>query len=70
MGGVSWIRGAPVIRERLELFGRHGSLAGITSEPPAAPGEGARAPIVILSAGIIHKVGPSRVSVELSLIHI
>jgi hypothetical protein len=49
--------------ERAHRFGRHASLIGIVTSDAAAP---ARIPVVILGAGIIHKVGPSRVSVELA----
>ncbi len=44
------------------MFGRTSSLAGVLSIPTGAR----RTPVVILGAGIIHKVGPSRVSVDLA----
>jgi len=50
-------------RETVESFGRHGSLAGILTRPLGAEGV---MPVVLLGAGIIHKVGPSRASVELA----
>lgn len=67
-------------RETLESFGRHGSLAGVLTRPAQAGGSkieedpaggssadrGDGSPVVLLGAGIIHKVGPSRASVELA----
>lgn len=50
-------------RETVETFGRHGSLAGILTHPPAEAGG---VPVVLLGAGILHKVGPSRASVEVA----
>jgi pimeloyl-ACP methyl ester carboxylesterase len=49
--------------ERALVFGRHETMVGILSAPthPAS-----RIPVVILSAGIIHKVGPSRALVSLA----
>lgn len=49
--------------ERAFTFGRHESMAGIIAAPASGP---ARIPVVILSAGIIHKVGPSRALVSLA----
>jgi pimeloyl-ACP methyl ester carboxylesterase len=57
------VPGTKAFRETLETFGRHGSLAGIITRPS---GEGSSLPVVLLGAGIIHKVGPSRASVELA----
>jgi len=48
----------------VETFGRHGSLAGILTLPTDSEAPGM--PVVFLGAGIIHKVGPSRASVELA----
>lgn len=50
-------------RERAVLFGRNGTLLGIWCEPK----RGATAmPVIILGAGILHRIGPSRVSVHLA----
>jgi dienelactone hydrolase len=63
MAGLVSAPPTPGIRESLESFGRHGSLAGILTLPM----EGASGtPVVLLGAGILHKVGPSRASVELA----
>lgn len=51
------------IVERTFRFGRHQTLAGILTR---SSGDIPRVPVLILGAGIIHKVGPSRISVELA----
>ncbi len=48
--------------ERAFAFGRHETMVGILTAPTHAT----RIPVVILSAGIIHKVGPSRALVSLA----
>ena len=49
-------------RERPLIFGRTKSLVGIITEPREVRGR----PVVILGAGILHRMGPSRVSVDLA----
>lgn len=51
-------------REQVATFGPDEGLVGILTLPrsPAAT----RIPVLILSAGVLHKVGPSRVGVELA----
>jgi dienelactone hydrolase len=49
--------------ERAFTFGRHETMAGIITAPA---GGATGIPVVILSAGIIHKVGPSRALVSLA----
>ncbi len=49
--------------ERAFTFGRHGTLVGILTTPT---GGVAAMPVVILSAGIIHRIGPSRALVVLA----
>lgn len=49
-------------RERPLTFGRTKSLVGIITEPREVRGR----PVVILGAGILHRIGPSRVSVNLA----
>lgn len=50
-------------RERQTRFGRQNGLLGVWCEPRS----GVRAiPVVILGAGILHRVGPSRISVLLA----
>lgn len=52
------------VTERAQFFGREGNLLGIFSEPE--DGATRSTSVVILNAGIIHRVGPSRFVVELS----
>jgi pimeloyl-ACP methyl ester carboxylesterase len=53
----------PAYRERAVQFGRTGDLFGIWCEPI---NPGAALPVVILGAGILHRIGPSRISVHLA----
>jgi len=55
------LRAQPV-REQAVSLGRHGSMLGILS-PGAADRDSNRPCIVILNAGIVHRVGPSRLHV-------
>jgi pimeloyl-ACP methyl ester carboxylesterase len=50
-------------RERAVQFGRTGELFGIWCEPTTPS---SALPVVILGAGILHRIGPSRVSVHLA----
>lgn len=54
---------SPQYRERPIQFGRQGSLLGIRTDPLQIP---TGVPIVILGAGILPRMGPSRVSVHLA----
>jgi dienelactone hydrolase len=51
------------VREEVRLFGRNGSLVGIRTFSPDAS---AKVPVLLIGAGIIHRVGPSRAIVELA----
>lgn len=53
----------PEYRERPHRFGRDDNLIGVICRPTGMP---TGIPVLILGAGIIHKVGPSRVSVRLA----
>jgi len=53
----------PRLRERPVLFGRTESLVGVLTQPTGLP---SAISVVILGAGILHRVGPSRVSVHLA----
>lgn len=50
-------------RERAVLFGRQQGLLGIWTEPRAAV---TGVPVVVLGAGILHRIGPSRVAVHVA----
>jgi pimeloyl-ACP methyl ester carboxylesterase len=49
--------------ERGVLFGRESGLLGIWTEPR---GTASGVPVVLLGAGILHRIGPSRVSVHVA----
>ncbi len=53
----------PQLKEKPILFGRTKSLVGVLTQPRDLPSS---ISVVILSAGILHRVGPSRVSVHLA----
>jgi hypothetical protein len=53
------------MRERAVSFGRGAGLLGIVSEPKVTPAV-ARPFVVILNSGLLHKVGPFRLSVDLA----
>lgn len=52
--------------ERALLFGAARSLVGIMSCPPAAALDPARPALIILNAGIVHRVGPNRLHVTVA----
>jgi pimeloyl-ACP methyl ester carboxylesterase len=54
------------VHERVLMLGQRKSLLGILAENPTAAGDATRPVIIILNAGIIHRVGPSRVHVALA----
>jgi hypothetical protein len=54
------------VKERTLLFGDAKSLVGIISEPAASDAAHARPAVILLNAGILHRVGPNRVHVRLA----
>jgi pimeloyl-ACP methyl ester carboxylesterase len=50
--------------ERVRRFGDDQTLVGIVTEPPA--GVVPRAAVVLLNAGVVHRVGPNRMHVEIA----
>lgn len=52
------------VRERPVRFGRHGNLVGVITEP--STGGPLNSSVILLNAGIIHRVGPSRFAVEMA----
>jgi hypothetical protein len=52
--------------EKARQFGPSQSLLGIVTEPPEAAPAGERPAVLILNAGTLHHVGPSRVHVQLA----
>lgn len=54
------------MRESVSVFGKSGSLVGIVADPPE-PGTRADLPaVIVLNAGIIHRVGPHRLHVKIA----
>jgi pimeloyl-ACP methyl ester carboxylesterase len=58
-------RDRDLVQERIAHFGRPKSLAGVTSFPPAAQPVRPQT-VVIVNVGVIHRVGPSRLHVQLA----
>jgi alpha/beta superfamily hydrolase len=54
------------MREEAVLFGKIGSLVGILTDPPVTAGHMDLPAIVLLNAGIVHRVGPNRLSVNIA----
>jgi pimeloyl-ACP methyl ester carboxylesterase len=52
--------------ERALLFGRTGSLVGIVTDPGPRERRDGLPGVVILNAGVLHRVGPNRVHVQLA----
>ena len=53
---------API--ERARRFGDDNTLVGIVTEPP--PGTSPQAAVILLNAGVVHRVGPNRMHVEIA----
>ena len=54
------------VKERTLLFGDAKSLVGIITEPAPSDADPRRPAVVLLNAGILHRVGPNRVHVRLA----
>ena len=52
------------VGERVRRFGEGGGLVGIISEPPR--GIAPRTALILLNAGVVHRVGPNRMHVEIA----
>lgn len=50
------------MREEAQLFGKYESIIGITTDPETPNGTG----VLLLNAGLIHRVGPNRLYVKLA----
>lgn len=53
------------MRERALLFGASKSLVGVVTEPDSAPAPD-RPAVLLLNAGVLHRVGPNRLNVHLA----
>ena len=60
--------GATGVTERVVVFGSHSGLVGVLTLPDAADGRGAspRRAVVMANIGLMHRVGPYRLYVELA----
>jgi pimeloyl-ACP methyl ester carboxylesterase len=54
------------MREEALLFGKTKSLVGIITDPPEAKRSNGLPGIILLNAGIIHRVGPNRIHVKIA----
>jgi pimeloyl-ACP methyl ester carboxylesterase len=54
------------MREEALLFGKTKSLVGIITDPPEAQRSNGLPGIILLNAGIIHRVGPNRIHVKIA----
>ena len=54
------------MNERAVRFGTGGSLVGVLTDPPAGVGAGDRPAIILLGAGIVHRIGPHRLYVKMA----
>jgi pimeloyl-ACP methyl ester carboxylesterase len=54
------------MREEPLLFGKTKSLVGIITDPPEAKRSNGLPGIILLNAGIIHRVGPNRIHVKIA----
>ncbi len=52
------------LSEQALLFGRTRSLVGILTDPPPGAGREGKPGVVILNAGVLHRVGPNRLHVQ------
>lgn len=54
------------MREQVVLFGKTRSLVGVLTEPRSASRNGRFPAIIILNAGLLHRVGPNRLHVKIA----
>lgn len=62
MAGTHRVR----LAERTRLFGPRQGLVGVLTEPPPAVARGERPAVILLNAGMLHRVGPNRVHVRIA----
>ncbi len=55
-----------MIKEKILQFGPERSLVGILSEPPGTVKSAQNMTIVLLNSGLLHRVGPNRLYVEMA----
>jgi pimeloyl-ACP methyl ester carboxylesterase len=55
-----------MLKEKALLFGRSKSLVGILTEPPRGTPAGSRPGVLLLNAGVLHRVGPNGMYVAIA----
>ena len=53
-------------REEVVVFGSASTLVGIVTDPPVDAGDPGRPGVLLLNAGLLHRIGPNRLYVELA----
>jgi len=54
------------LEERAIVFGRESNLIGVLTKPTAEREAGANVAVIVLNAGLLHHVGPNRISVAIA----
>lgn len=54
------------MKEKAFLFGKHKSLFGVVTEPPSPALAAGRPAVILLNAGVVHRIGPHRKSVTIA----
>lgn len=54
------------MKEKALLFGKHKALMGILTEPQSASLAESRPAVILLNAGVVHRIGPHRTSVRIA----
>ncbi len=54
------------MKEEVVLFGTRQSLVGIVTDPATVSAQRARTAVILLNAGIVHRVGPGRIYVKIA----
>src|SRR5262249_41153333 len=54
------------MREKAFLFGKHRSLFGISTDPDPRTTAAGRPAVILLNAGVVHRIGPHRCSVRIA----
>src|SRR5262245_5043479 len=54
------------MKQEAVLFGTASALIGVITDPPASERERRTVAVILLNAGLVHRVGPHRLYVELS----
>lgn len=52
--------------EKTAIFGKQRNLIGVITQPPQSAAGKAQIAAIVLNAGLVHRVGPNRLGVELS----